>query len=73
MFTFQHPITRWAQRAASHDLRQSYPLISALFVWIFQPTCGGLGATQGRFMRIYVLLKYSQVTVASTRRDELRN
>ena len=65
MFTFQYWITWWAHGVTSHDLKQSNPLISALFVWIFQPTCHGLGATEGWLRRICVLLKCSQAMVVS--------
>lgn len=65
MFTFLYPITRLALSVALHDLRQSNPLISVLFVWLFQPACRGLGATGGWFMRICALLKCWQGTVAS--------
>lgn len=70
MFTFRYPITRWPQGAAMHDLRQSNPLISVLFVW---PSCCGLGATQGRFYEDLCPFEVLAGHGGFRRRDEMRN
>lgn len=73
MFIFQYPIARLAHGVALHDLRQSKLLISVLFVWLFQPTCRGLGTTQGRFMRMCVFFEVLAGHSGFRGRDELRN